>query len=371
MYCRMGTQLATGMMSGTSLDGMDLAHCAFTEKEGKWNYRLLHAETIPYTTEWRTRLKNAPMLDGRDLIRLHAEYGHLIGQQLIAFFARHGIADPGIIAVHGHTVFHRPDQGYTFQAGSAAAIAAETGRTIVGDFRSLDVSLQGQGAPLVPAGDRLLFGDYRYCLNLGGFANISYEMHARRLAHDICPLNIVMNHLASLVKPEEMPDGAGFSPPPYDPDGVIARSGNPAGDLLDTLNKHPFYSQKGPKSLGAEWVNSQIMPLLRESGLPARDLLNTWVEHAAMMIAGAIPGEESGSLLVSGGGTHNTYLLERIRAHLPAGIHLHVPDRLTVDYREALIFAFLGLLRVQGLPNCLASVTGSKKDHVGGSIFSP
>jgi anhydro-N-acetylmuramic acid kinase len=368
--CRMKEYLATGIMSGTSLDGMDLAHCAFSEQEGKWSFRLIHAETISYPPEWKSRLRDASLIGGRELLALHAGYGHFIGQTLNQFLLRHNIRDAGIIASHGHTVFHRPDLGYTFQAGSGAAIAAETGRTVVSDFRSLDVALKGQGAPLVPIGDKLLFGDHRFCLNLGGFANISYDLHSRRLAHDICPVNIVLNRLAAMAGPADLP-GTSLPPLDYDPDGMLARNGQPDDALLKILGRLPFYAREGPKSLGEEWVNKHIMPLLNQSHLPVMDLLSTWVEHAAAMISAAIPAGETGSMLISGGGAHNVFLVERIRAHLPEGVDVFIPDPLTADFKEAMVFAFMGLLRMLGKINCLASVTGSEKDHSAGSIHTP
>lgn len=369
---------ATGVMSGTSLDGLDLAHCVFEEMDGKWAYRLLHAGTIPYPADWKTRLEEAPTLSGAELARLHTEYGRFIGRALMDFFEKYRIGPIGIIASHGHTVFHRPDLGYTWQIGSGAAIAAEAGRTVVCDFRSLDVALHGQGAPLVPVGDKLLFGDFRYCLNLGGFANISFDRNGTRQAFDICPTNYVMNRLVASANGSGSAgeNGAdGSSPdgvtPGYDPGGTIAESGKTDLSLLEKLNHLAFYSQTGPKSLGGEWVDEHVMPLLNQSRLSLQDLLNTWVEHISIMVSRAIPAGGTGRILVTGGGTHNTYLIQRIQAHLPVGLDLHVPDRLTVDFKEALVFAFLGVLRMLGRNNCLATVTGSLKDHSGGSVFHP
>ena len=365
---------ATGVMSGTSLDGLDLAHCVFEERDKKWAYRMLHAETIPYPVEWKTRLEEAPTLSGAQLVKLHAEYGRFIGRSLMDFFEKHRIGPGGIIASHGHTVFHRPDLGYTWQAGSGAAIAAETGRKVVCDFRSMDVALHGQGAPLVPVGDKLLFGDYRYCLNLGGFANISFDRNGYRQAFDICPVNYVMNRLVAGAGLDgshadgNIADGIERG---YDPGGAIAESGKTDLPLLEKLNQLAFYSQTGPKSLGGEWVEEHVMPLLNQSRLSLQDLLNTWVEHVSIMVSRAIPAGETGRILVTGGGTHNTYLIQRIRVRLPEGSDLHIPEPLTIDFKEALVFAFLGVLRMLGRNNCLATVTGSLKDHCGGSVFHP
>lgn len=354
--------IATGVMSGTSLDGLDLAHCIFEEQAGRWTHRLLHATTVPYPAEWSVRLRQAVGLTGTELVRLHQDYGRFIGRCLVDFFNNHRIGPGGIIASHGHTVFHRPDLGYTLQIGSGASIAAETGRTVVCDFRSLDVALNGQGAPLVPVGDKLLFKDFPYCLNLGGFANISFDHKGKRQAFDICPVNFVMNRLVA---------GANAAGPGYDAEGRIAESGKPDQSLLDKLNRLAYYAQTGPKSLGAEWVDLHIQPLLVQSGLPLKDLLSTWVEHTAAMISRALPAGSAGRMLATGGGVHNAYLVKRIRAHLPGSIQLHIPDPLTTDFKEALVFAFLGVLRLLGRNNVLASVTGSRTDHSGGIVFNP
>jgi anhydro-N-acetylmuramic acid kinase len=148
--------ISLGIMSGTSLDGVDLALCRFKENKGIWKYDILDAFTIPYTSNWESKLRSAHRLNVQDFLLLHNEYGKYIGNLAKQFLEKK--PSPDIISSHGHTIFHQPDKGFTFQLGNGAAIAATANISTVSDFRSLDVALGGQGAPLVPVGDKLLFG---------------------------------------------------------------------------------------------------------------------------------------------------------------------------------------------------------------------
>ncbi len=367
--------LVTGMMSGTSMDGIDLAHCRFVVINRQWNYEILAAETVPYTDSWKKLLASASGLNGRELQALHVAYGKYTGEVAHDFFLRHSICRTDLLASHGHTVFHNPAKGYTFQLGHGPAMAATAKCTVINDFRSMDVALGGQGAPLVPLGDQLLFGNYQYCLNLGGFANISFTTSGnRRIAYDICPLNFVINRL---VKKSRIPLDAehrnlsGNSKETrylsQDTDGEIARKGKTNTALYKELNNLPFYNQSGPKSLGEEWVNQHILPLLSKYQLPVADLLNTFYHHAATQIANQ-PGSDPSKLLVTGGGTFNRYFMECLRKKLPGQISLEVPSKELIDFKEALIFALLGLRRLRKEINCLSSVTGASHDSSGGSI---
>ncbi len=367
--------LVTGMMSGTSLDGMDLAHCRFILDEGQWSYNILAAETVPYPDEWKNELAGASALNGRKLYALHVRYGSYAGEMAYDFFRRHSIRHTDLLASHGHTVFHCPDQRYTFQLGHGASMAAAAKCTVVNDFRSMDVALGGQGAPLVPLGDRMLFEDYHYCLNLGGFANISFDTEGgRKVAYDICPLNFVINHLVKNSRIPVSPDtfgapeelgGSGFLN--HDPDGVIARKGTTNHQLLNQLNSISYYHQSGPKSLGEEWVNLHIWPLLNEYKIPLADLLHTFYRHAATQI-GNQPGTSPAKLLATGGGTYNRFFMECLRESLPPATELVIPDKETIDFKEALIFAFLGLRCIRKEINCLSGVTGASNDSIGGSV---
>ncbi len=340
-------------MSGTSLDGLDIAHCAFEWMDGKWHYTITHAETIPYTPEWKSRLATAADDTALGFVQTDIEYGHLLGHLSKDFIDKHRLK-PDLIASHGHTVFHQPDKRITSQIGRGPAIAAETGIPVACDFRALDVALGGQGAPLVPIGDRLLFGDYHYCLNLGGFANISFEQDENRLAFDICPANIVLNKLAEK-------NGKSF-----DQEGKMAREGKIIPVILEPLNALPYYRQPAPKSLGKEWVQQHIWPLLNNSGQELRDLLSTYTEHIAIQVSRILSDNPENTMLTTGGGAFNDYLIERIRKHTKTEVLLPDPD--TINFKEALVFAFLGVLRLRNETNCLKSVTGASRNSIGGTI---
>jgi len=341
-------------MSGTSLDGLDIAHCSFVRRGACWEYAILQAETMAYSDEWIERLSVVENFSALEFVKTDIEYGHLLGQFTNGFIRKHKLT-PDLIASHGHTVFHQPDQRITSQIGRGSAIAAETGYPVVCDFRSLDVALGGQGAPLVPIGDKLLFPDYDYCLNLGGFANISTDTEGGRIAFDLCPANIVLNRLAAAT-------GAN-----YDYNGDMARSGTAIPELLHQLNTLPFYRQPGPKSLGKEWVISTIIPLLKGHKKPFPDLLATFCEHIALQVGAVMGRDPEKKMLVTGGGALNGFLVERIRHHVKPTVI--IPDILTINFKEALVFAFLGLLRWRNENNCLRSVTGAACDNCGGAIY--
>ena len=348
--------LVIGQMSGTSLDGIDLAACLFHEAGGRWHHEVVAAETIPYTDEWSEQLLKAPQLNGWELARLDREYGHYLGETIQRFAARLDLK-PLLISTHGHTVFHRPEKRVTLQIGSGSAIATETGLPVVCDFRSADVAMGGQGAPLVPIGDKLLFGDYEACLNLGGFGNISFDRDGMRIAFDICPVNIILNKLAAL---------RGMK---YDHDGRLARGGNENNRLMEQLNKLPYYDQPPPKSLGREWLEHSFLPLLQSSSLSTEDLARTVSGHIAFQVGKALKGHSASRVLVTGGGAHNGFLVDLIRRDRDHEFMIP-PDEL-VDFKEAIIFAFLGLLRYRGEVNILGSVTGCPADHSAGALHLP
>ena len=340
-----------GLMSGTSLDGLDLC-CVHFDFDGSWKYHIVKAESVDYPEDLRQRLATAQTMSALDYARLHSDYGLYLGEQVRDFIARNAL-QVDLVASHGQTIFHQPSVRFTGQIGSGAGIAAVTGIDTVCDFRTTDVALGGQGAPLVPIGDAVLFGDYDYCLNLGGFSNISYAEGSKRLAYDISPVNYVLNAYAGKL---------GMA---YDRDGETARSGQVCSALLDALNALPFYTQAGPKSLGREWVESEVYPLIERYGLPVEDVLATFVEHVAVQVGRHV---RRGRVLVTGGGARNRYLVERMQALAPQ-VQYVVPDALTIDFKEALIFALLGALYMADRPNCLASVTGAARDNIGGCLY--
>lgn len=350
----MNTTLAIGLMSGSSLDGIDLALVNFTSDNGHYTYKILEAETLPYPVVWQQRLTNAFLSKPEDLGPLDKEYGAYLGQRVAEFVKQHGVK-PDFVASHGHTIFHKPEQRYTLQIGDGQALADNCGLLTINDFRTEDVSKGGQGAPLVPIGDKLLFSDYDICLNIGGIANLSYELDGRRIAYDICIANQALNWLAQR-------EGL-----PYDKDGLIAQRGKINEKLLNDLNNNDFYRQTPPKSLGREFFETYQKQRLE--AYDTAEAMATFVEHIAQQIAQAIESLPKGKMLATGGGAHNQFLINRIQYYTKHQVV--VPDSQTVDYKEALIFALLGLLRLEGHTNVLCSVTGAPSDSCSGQIWKP
>lgn len=340
-------------MSGTSGDGIDLATVQFTH-EPKWSYRILAARTYAYPAELEARLKALPQAEAEVVFETDAALGRFYGELILQFIEETSLS-PALIASHGHTLFHRPGRDFTTQIGSGAHIAAVTGIDTVCDFRSKDVALRGQGAPLVPVGDKLLFSEYYACLNLGGIANISFDDgNGKRRAFDICPVNMALNELAA--REGKL----------YDAEGKMAASGQLLPGLLEQLQQLSFYRQRGARSLGREWVESEFLPLLK--GANNADLSHTVCEHIALQHAAVLQiPDASHKVLVTGGGAWNSYLVSRIQAHSKAD--LVVPEAELVNFKEALIFAFLGALNVMGSVNVFYSATGGLKDHVGGAFY--
>jgi len=345
-----------GIMSGTSHDGLDLAYCIFRHDDGRWSYDIINSKTIPYSETWKTCLLGLTEADKETIRSADQELGNYIGEAIRAFIDTHSLK-VDFIASHGHTIFHDPSNKITLQIGAGEKIASLCGIVVINDFRSADVFLGGQGAPLVPLGDRLLFSEYDYCLNLGGIANISYEHLGQRIAFDICPANMVLNMLAEKV---------GM---PFDDKGKMAESVTIIPSLLNELESLPFYSLQGPRSLGREWVLDNIFPKLEEyRDQNIMDLLACFTEHIALRIASVL-SDNGKSMLVTGGGAYNEFLIKRMLHH--SRVDIHIPDEIIIDYKEAMIFAFLGLLRLKGIDNVLGSVTGAGRDHCAGEITRP
>lgn len=344
-----------GVMSGTSLDGIDIAYIQF-EKNERWKFKILVAETIPYESITEQQLREAIHYNSVKLQKLNTSYTELLAENIQKFIQKHHITNLDAVCSHGHTILHQPENGITYQIGNLPELGIllkNHVKTVVCDFRVQDVELGGQGAPLVPIGDELLFSEYDYCLNLGGFANVSFRQNGKRIAYDICPVNIVLNKYAKQL---------GF---PYDDKGSLATSGMyllSLGAELDTL---PYYQQKPPKSLGLEWVQEEIFPRLEASLRKEIDLLRTFTEHVAKQLAQNFT--KNAKILVTGGGAYNDYLLERINYHKK--LQLVKPSQKLIEYKEALIFGFLGVLRLREEINCLKSVTGAAKDHSSGKIY--
>ena len=343
-----------GLMSGTSLDGLDIAYCSFSFKKS-WSYKIRAFKTINYTPSFKERLRNAPLLESSLLTNLSEDFGMLMAENVQAFVVENSISQIDLIASHGHTVFHEPENGVTLQIGNPKPIYDLLKVPIAYDFRTQDVSLGGQGAPLVPFVDQLLFSEYDACLNLGGFSNISYDDKGVRVAFDICPVNIVLNLWANKL---------GFD---FDDKGMLASSGEIHLPLLEHLNKLDYYSKPLPKSLGWEWVVTNVLPLLEIEGLSETDILRTYTEHAAQQMSEIFNYNKLQSVFITGGGVYNSFLLSRMQVFSP-DTNFKMAANLT-ESKEAMAFAFLGLMKMNKQINVLSSVTGSVKDHCSGKIY--
>jgi len=346
-----------GVMSGTSLDGIDLAHIRLKVSNQNWNFELFESQTVAYNSEWVNTLKSAVDFDQARLTSLNKAYTNLLAGVIGTFIEKHKITDIDAVCSHGHTILHQPQNGFTLQIGNLPEIATQIGQKVICDFRIADVKLGGQGAPLVPIGDRLLFSEYDYCLNLGGFSNISFEKHETRIAFDISAVNTVLNFYANKVDKN------------YDDKGAIAASGTVDNQLLGELNAMDYYLKPYPKSLGFEYVKQTILPIMESNKLSTEDKMRTFVEHIAIQIAVALP-IKSGKMLITGGGAYNDFLIKRIKNSLPE-MKLVIPDKKLLEFKEALIFALLGVLKLRNDVNVLCSVTGASHNHSSGVIYTP
>ncbi|MBB1192284.1 anhydro-N-acetylmuramic acid kinase [Flavobacterium sp. SOK18b] len=344
-----------GVMSGTSLDGIDLAHIVFTTKDNTWEFEILETQTVSYSPDWLNKLKSAVSFSTEKLIELNESYTQLLGEVIANFILKNKLNSIDAVCSHGHTILHQPEKGITLQIGNLPQIATIVKQKVVCDFRVQDVALGGQGAPLVPIGDRILFSEYDYCMNLGGFSNLSFEVNQERIAFDICPVNTVLNHYSNVL---------GLA---YDDKGAIAKKGACHSTLLQKLNALDYYQKKHPKSLGFEFVKEIIIPLIDQYDLSIEDKLNTFTNHIAIQIANALPNK-TGTLFITGGGAYHNFLIETIQNELPLATII-IPSPKIIEFKEALIFGILGILRLENKINVLKSVTGAKMNHSSGKIY--
>lgn len=356
-------------MSGSSLDGLDMAICRFELQGGTvQDWALLAWQTAPYPERWQERLRALPQASARELAHAHADLGRWMGETVKAFLQQHPQWPPDFIASHGHTIFHFPEQGFTTQIGDGAAIAAITGIATVCDFRSTDLALGGQGAPLAPLADRLLFSQHDFMLNLGGIANMTCRIGERYIAFDVGGANQILNALAQTL---------GL---PYDDGGRLAACGKLIPELKDALDSLPYFQLPPPKSLGNDWVQRYQTDLCLNWPAPVEDRLHTACVHIAGQIAqafGQIRTAErwqlpSYSALATGGGAFNAFLVRLIleACNRIAPVSLHIPDPAIVSMKEAILMALMGALRAEGQPNCLSSVTGARQDAIGGAAYA-
>ncbi len=356
-----------GLMSGSSLDGLDIAYVRYWLEGDQWKFEIKEAEVVPYPKKWELRLFNLAYQDAITYLKTSAYYGLYIGEEVNKFLERKGIPKDKVdfIASHGHTIFHQPENHVSSQVGDGAKIAAVTGLPVISNFRDEDVALGGQGAPITPVADKYLFPEFVLTLNLGGFANITAHLKDGRLVgFDIVALNVVINHFAKEL---------GYD---MDKDGELGREGVPDEDLLAKLNSIWYYDKPFPKCLSMGWFNRVLLPILRKARISKLDILRTYYEHVAQQIGKAVKllkeiglAKENPQMLVTGGGAFNKFLLERLQEHVD--VEMVIPDEQLVKFKEAVAIGFLGVLRVRGEPNVYASVTGAEKDTVNGALHLP
>ena len=342
-----------GVMSGTSVDGLDLCYVSFYSNNVN-NYNIIKCETIDYSNDLKIKLTNIINFDTQKIKEIDLKFGEFIGLSINKFISKNKLDIPDLISSHGHTVFHQPNIGKTLQIGNGKVIKKITGIKTVNNFREQDVKLGGQGAPLVPIGDKLLFNEYKYCLNLGGFINISIKKEKNIYAYDICALNTVLNHYSKKI---------GYD---YDSDGDLSKKGKVNTKLFNELNELNYYKKQYPKSLGIEFVKEKIIPIINKYNLSEIDVLATYVKHASNQISNNINSNEK--VLLSGGGSYNRTLIKILEKDY--NVNIFIPDDTIINYKECLIFALIGYLKIKNKINCLKSVTGSSKDHSSGDIYN-
>ena len=352
----METYSAIGIMSGSSLDGVDIALCSFNRENGSWSFEIRKAVTYPYTEEWQLKLQELPGKDKSEIAATDTAYGQLLSE-MVNDFLKDLPDKPDLIASHGHTIFHEPEKGYTLQIGNGQIIADATGILTINNFRQKDIELGGQGAPLVPIGDELLFNEYDFCLNIGGIANISYRDNNQRIAFDVCPANQMLNYLSRQL-------GAS-----YDKNGAFAQLGKLNKQLFEALNGDLYYRKEKPKSLSNQYVTNAFISKTEMADASVEDKLYTVVKHIAYQVNKSIAHLPVGNLLITGGGAHNKFLVKAIK--LETGMNVIVPEKEIVDFKEAIVFAFMGVLKSSNEDNCLASATGARRNCSSGIIFNP
>lgn len=351
-----------GLMSGSSLDGLDIVYTEITNEQENYNYNIVHTACVPYPEQWLSKLKHLSEGTAKEIFQAHSNLGRYYAEKVNEFIIQYKLfGKVDFIASHGHTIFHYPDEDYTCQIGDGAHIAAITGIKTITNFRTVDIAYGGEGTPIVPIGDLLLFAPYKFCLNLGGIANISVKQKNKIIAYDICTANQVLNYYAAQMKME------------FDESGNLARKGTLCKELYDKLQEIPYYDKNYPKSLDNSFSRKEIIPMMNQFDISVEEKLHTFTEHIAYQIADEIKRfpltKEHEEMLVTGGGAFNSFLIECIQKN--TDVKLVVPDENLVKYKEALVIALMGVLRTQEKTNVLESVTGAQKDSCGGVIYLP
>lgn len=355
-----------GLISGSSLDGLDMAICQFDEQAtSQLEWEVIHTQTAGFPEGLLSRLVRSTELSTRELMELEVEFSKFCASESLDFLTK-AKCSVDYIASHGHTVFHYPEDGYTVQIGKGSIIAELTGIPSISDFRSNDIALRGQGAPLAPIVERYLYPGYNVYFNLGGIANFSIHEKSNIRSIDSCPCNQVLNFLISA-------NGL-----PYDDRGRVARSGKVNDQLLKEWSSLEYFKLSGPKSMDNSWVHQIFIPVMNKYHLSMKDALATMVEFTALQLSKDISKllqldsitQMSG--FVTGGGAYNDYLLERMTYHFQKlGLSLEVPDAQTIEFKEAILMSLMGYLRILERPNTIPTVTGAAKMSIGGAVYLP
>ena len=348
-------------MSGTSLDGLDIAYCHIREENKQWFFEIQQTKSVSYDEEMRLKLKSAILLSATDLLEFNNTYGTWLGKQAKNFIDEYGV-EVDFISSHGHTVHHQPDRGFTYQIGSGQHLANASNCKVICDFRMNDVALSGQGAPLVPIGDELLFKQYDFCLNLGGISNISFEYQGKRIAYDVGLANMILNYSTQKIDMS------------YDNGGELASSGTKNQEMLVALNALAYYKLPFPKSTGYEWFLKEVVPIIENTNDSIENLLHTSIHHICDQLVNEVhkyTTKRESTILVTGGGALNTFLMKTLQEKLGDSVKIIISDKILIEFKEALVFAFMGVLRAESKMNVLCSVTGAKKDSSSGVIFYP
>ena len=357
----MTTYKILGLMSGTSLDGLDLAYCTIWQEGHTWQFGIKKTKSVSYSKEMQTHLKNSIELPAEELLKLNNSYGTWLGEQCDLFINDNGL-EVDYIASHGHTTHHRPENGFTYQVGSGQHLANASKQKVICDFRTNDVALGGQGAPLVPIGDRLFFNKYDFCLNLGGISNISFEHNGKRIAYDIGLANMILNHIT---RKNDLD---------YDAGGNLAKNGKINIEMLEQLNALEFYKLPFPKSIGYEWFVEKVVPIVESTEDLMENLLCTGIHHVCEQVAIQVKANKkktTNTLFVTGGGALNDFLIETLQEKLGNSTKVVVPSKQLIEFKEALVFALMGVLRIEKKTNVLSSVTGAQRDSSSGVLFLP
>ena len=348
-------------MSGTSLDGLDLVYCTIWKKLNQWQFEINATKSVDYDAAMTAQLKHAITLPSEELLQLHNSYGQWLGEQ-VSYFVEEQQLEVDLIASHGHTVHHQPDKGITLQIGSGQHLANNCKKKVVCDFRTNDVALGGQGAPLVPIGDQLFFGSHDFCLNLGGISNVSFDHQGTRKAYDIGLANMILNHISSKINLK------------FDAGGAMASRGKLNTKMLEQLNALDYYRLDFPKSTGYEWFTEKVIPIVDATEDTIENLLHTSIHHICEQIAIQITKNSSrnnATLWITGGGALNHFLIDMLQKKLGTVALVTLPSPTLIAFKEALVFALMGVLRIEQETNVLASVTGATSDSSSGVVYLP